>query len=109
MLELHQLTDPAHDLVVGYQGIPEPRVDCPRVAYDAVDFVLVPGVAFDPWGRRLGYGGGYYDRLLPLISPQASRIAGIFELQFVDHVPSAPHDIAVDVIVTESRTLTALR
>ena len=64
--------------------------------------MLVPGVAFDLDGRRLGYGGGYYDRLLPLLSPRAARVAGAFELQIVDRVPAAPHDVAVDAIVTES-------
>ena len=67
--------------------------------------MLVPGVAFDLAGRRLGYGGGYYDRLLPLLSPDAARVAGAFELQIVDRVPAAPHDVAVGTIVTESRTL----
>jgi 5-formyltetrahydrofolate cyclo-ligase len=105
MLDLHSIADLDRDLVAGYQGIPEPRADCPRVPRDAIDFVLVPGVAFDQAGRRLGYGGGYYDRLLPLLSKRAARIAGAFELQLVDLVPAAPHDIAVDAIVTESRTL----
>jgi len=108
MLVLHALADPDHDIAVGHQGIPEPLPDRPRVPYDAVDFVLVPGVAFDATGRRLGYGGGYYDRLLPLLRPGAARAAGAFELQLADIVPAAPHDIAVDMIVTESRTL-ALR
>jgi 5-formyltetrahydrofolate cyclo-ligase len=105
MLDLHSIADLDRDLVGGYQGIPEPRADRPKVPRDAIDFVLVPGVAFDLRGRRLGYGGGYYDRLLPLLSPGVARIAGAFDLQLVDLVPAAPHDIAVDAIVTESRTL----
>lgn len=109
MLELHALRDAERDVVAGHQGIPEPRPECPRVARDAIDFVLVPGVAFDSDGRRLGYGGGYYDRLLPLLSPRAARIAGAFELQLVERVPAAPHDIAVDAIVTESRVLAIRR
>ena len=108
MLELHAIADPERDVVTGHQGIPEPLAQCPPVSRDAIDFVLVPGVAFDPDGRRLGYGGGYYDRLLPLLPRHAARVAGAFELQLVDRVPSAPHDVAVDTIVTESRTL-ALR
>jgi 5-formyltetrahydrofolate cyclo-ligase len=109
MLELHAIADPDRDIVAGFQGIPEPMPDLPKVPRDAIDFVLVPGVAFDLAGRRLGYGGGYYDRLLPLLSPRAARVAGAFELQLVDHVPAAPHDIAVDALVTESRTLTLPR
>jgi 5-formyltetrahydrofolate cyclo-ligase len=105
MLELHAIADPRRDIVAGDQGIPEPRPACPRVSRDAIDFVLVPGVAFDLAGGRLGYGGGYYDRLLPLLSPRALRVAGAFEIQLVDRVPAAPHDLAVDAIVTESRAV----
>jgi 5-formyltetrahydrofolate cyclo-ligase len=105
MLELHALSDPEREIVVGHMGIPEPLPESPRVRRDAIEFVLVPGVAFDLAGRRLGYGGGYYDRLLPLLAPGAARVAGAFELQLVDRVPAAPHDIGVDAIVTESRTL----
>jgi 5-formyltetrahydrofolate cyclo-ligase len=105
MLELHALSDPEREIVAGHMGIPEPLPESPRVPRDAIDFVLVPGVAFDLAGRRLGYGGGYYDRLLPLLSPHLARVAGAFELQVVYRVPAAPHDIGVDTIVTESRTL----
>ncbi|MET0203775.1 MAG: 5-formyltetrahydrofolate cyclo-ligase, partial [Casimicrobiaceae bacterium] len=68
-----------------------------------VEWVLVPGVAFDVAGRRLGYGGGYYDRLLPLLPAHAPRIAGAFEAQMVAAVPFGPHDLTVDAIVTEMR------
>lgn len=105
MLELHAIEDPVRDAGPGHQGIPEPLAHCPMVAPGAVDWVLVPGVAFDRAGRRLGYGGGYYDRLLPLLSPQAARIAGAFDLQIVDRVPSGPHDVTVDRIVTPSETI----
>jgi 5-formyltetrahydrofolate cyclo-ligase len=107
MLELHALTDPDRDVVTGHMGIPEPMPESPRVPRDAIDFVLVPGVAFDLAGRRLGYGGGYYDRLLPLLSPNAQRVAGALELQLVDRVPAAPHDVAVRTIVTETRSIVA--
>jgi len=107
MLELHRVTDPAAEIAPGFQGIPEPRPECAPVAAEAIDWVLVPGVAFDRAGRRLGYGGGYYDRLLPLLRPTVARVAGAYELQLVDRIPAAPHDLAVDVIVTESRTIAA--
>ena len=109
MLELHAIADPERDVVAGYRDIPEPLPACPLVSRDTIDFVLVPGVAFDRLGRRMGYGGGYYDRLLPLLSPRATRVAGAFEVQLVDRVPAAPHDIAVGAIVTESRELAVPR
>lgn len=104
MLELHALTGSARALVPGAYGVPEPDANADRVAPESVEWVLVPGVAFDRTGRRLGYGGGYYDRLLPLIG-RAPRVAGAFDVQLVDRVPWAPHDVCVDVIVTESQTL----
>jgi 5-formyltetrahydrofolate cyclo-ligase len=105
MLEIHAVCDTAREIAPGYRGIPEPRADCPPVALEAIDWVLVPGVAFDAEGRRIGYGGGYYDRLLPLLDGSAARVAGAFELQVVERVPAAPHDTTVDAIVTEQRTL----
>jgi 5-formyltetrahydrofolate cyclo-ligase len=105
MLEIHAVCDAAREIAPGYRGIPEPRADCPPVAVASIDWVLVPGVAFDAEGRRIGYGGGYYDRLLPLLDRGAARVAGAFELQIVERVPAAPHDTTVDAIVTERRTL----
>lgn len=107
MLVLRAIRDPVADIVPGYQGIPEPRPHCPAVAPPAVDWVLVPGVAFDAAGRRLGYGGGFYDRLLPLFLPGTARVAGAFDLQIVPRVPAAPHDLAVHTVATETRTITA--
>jgi 5-formyltetrahydrofolate cyclo-ligase len=104
MLDLHALADSARALTPGAFGIPEPEAGADRVAPESVEWVLVPGVAFDRTGRRLGYGGGYYDRLLPLLG-RATRAAGAFDLQLVDRVPWAPHDVCVDVIVTETQTL----
>ncbi len=107
MLGLHAIHDPAADIAPGYQGIPEPGLHCPTVAPGGVGWVLVPGVAFDPCGRRLGYGGGFYDRLLPLFAPATARVAGAFDVQIVPRVPAAPHDLAVHAIVTETRTIPA--
>jgi 5-formyltetrahydrofolate cyclo-ligase len=107
MLVLHAISDPDKDIAPGYMQIPEPRLECRVIAPEAVDWVLVPGVAFDVAGRRLGYGGGYYDRLLPLLPPGATRVAGLFDLQLVARVPAAPHDLAVGTIITETRTIAA--
>jgi 5-formyltetrahydrofolate cyclo-ligase len=105
MLELFAVSDLAQDVAPGYRGIDEPRAHCAPVAVGAIDWVLVPGVAFDCTGRRLGYGGGFYDRLLPLVDARAPRVSGAFDLQIVERVPAAPHDLAVDIVVTETRSL----
>jgi len=105
MLRAYRIEDPVRDIETGYRGIPEPRATCAEIALANVDWILVPGVAFDARGHRLGYGGGFYDRLLPIVPRTAARVAGAFEMQVVERVPTAPHDVAVDTIVTERRTL----
>lgn len=109
MLEAYAISDPERDLGPGFRGIAEPLPHCPALALDAIDWVLVPGVAFDTRGRRLGYGGGYYDRLLPLLRDDAHRVAGAFDLQVVDRVPIAPHDRPLDAIMTEARIIAPAR
>ncbi|MEP6657609.1 MAG: 5-formyltetrahydrofolate cyclo-ligase [Betaproteobacteria bacterium] len=105
MLVLHRIDDEVRDIEAGYRGIPEPLASCPRIDAAAIDWVLVPGVAFDREGRRLGYGGGFYDRLLSLIGRAVPRVAGAYALQVTDGVPSAPHDARIDTLVTPAQTL----
>lgn len=74
------------------------------IARDRLDVVAVPGVAFDRAGRRIGYGGGYYDRLLPTTSAVAVALA--FDVQVLDDdLPAGRTDVAVDVILTGSETI----
>ncbi len=100
-LELRHVIDLGADLVSGVWGIREPAERCPIVSVDKVEFVLVPGVAFAASGARLGYGGGFYDRLLASLDRRVARIAAAFELQMVDHLPEGPLDQRVDQVVTE--------
>ncbi len=104
-LELCRLSEPSRDVGPGYRGIPEPQSHCALIAADAIDWVLVPGIAFDTAGHRLGYGGGYYDRLLPQLRRDAARIAGAYEMQLVDRVPAGAHDVPVQGLATELRTV----
>lgn len=105
MLDLLAVRDPDADVESGFRGIPEPRTTCPAVPLDTVRWVLVPGVAFDARGARLGYGGGFYDRLLPMLPAGTHRIAGALDLQVIEYVPVAGHDARVHCIVTETRVL----
>lgn len=72
-----------------------------RCAPADVSLFLVPGLAFDLAGGRIGYGKGYYDRLLASAGPSAVFMALAFESQMVEHVPMSPHDVPVHLIVTE--------
>ncbi len=91
-------------LVPGPLGALEPPAGAPELLGDAVDCVLVPGVAFTADGHRLGRGGGYYDATLAAM-PRAARIGVAFELQLVPALPSEAHDARLDALVTEVRAL----
>ncbi len=71
----------------------------------AIDVVLVPGVAFDRAGYRIGYGRGFYDRFLLKTRPDAALVSAAFFLQLVDGVPRGAFDLPVDTIVTERETV----
>ena len=101
-LELRRVIDPAADLVAGVWGIREPAEHCAIVPLATIDFMLVPGVAFTQIGARLGYGGGFYDRLLAALDRRTARIAAAFQLQIVAQLPEGPHDQRVDTVVTEN-------
>jgi len=105
-LRLHRVRDLGHDLAPGTWGIREPiEGQCAALDIAEVDFVVVPGVAFDSACRRLGYGGGFYDRLLEPRSGAACRAAAAYAMQLVEAVPVEAHDRTVDVVVTESDTI----
>jgi len=89
------------ELAPGQFGVLEPNAGCPSIPLNQLDLVLVPGVAFDLAGRRLGRGKGFYDRLLAQVSGHKCGVA--FDLQVVDRLPEEPHDVRVDSIVTPTR------
>lgn len=96
-LEIRIYTSP-DDLATGTYGIEEPTGEL-FTDYATIDFIAVPGVAFDRNGNRLGRGKGYYDRLLPRI-PQAYKVGICFTFQIVEEVPAEPFDIRMDEIIT---------
>ena len=107
-LELYYVTDPGGQLKCGFCRIPEPIPKlCRRARLDEVSCVIAPGIAFDRFGGRLGYGGGYYDRLLNALSPTQARVAlGLaYELQIVEEVPQGFFDARVAVLATELRLM----
>lgn len=101
-----QLTNPETQLEAGCYGIAEPtpsRITEATVDPATIDTALIPGSVFDPFGGRLGYGGGYYDRFLTEDAPRAMRVGVAFEQQLVDRVPMEPHDQYMDILVTEKQ------
>lgn len=101
------------DLVPGLFGIPEPKAEAKReVNPEEIDMVIVPGIAFDRYGHRIGFGQGFYDCFLRSISPRIGTLEGQsrpfcvglgFDFQIVDAIPADIYDERVDMVITESR------
>lgn len=98
---VRRIIDPARDLVIGKFGIREGADVSPEMDLNQLDLVLVPGVAFDLRGGRLGRGKGYYDRLLAGVTGTKCGVA--FDEQMVDAVPVGPLDIRLNCILTPTR------
>jgi 5-formyltetrahydrofolate cyclo-ligase len=111
-LDLYRVDDPENQLMQGLWGIREPIVErCERVISPyGVEFALLPGVAFTRDGARLGYGGGFYDKLLACSGDKngthrPTLAAAAFALQIVECIPQEATDIRVDWIITEQETI----
>lgn len=102
---ISRITD-MKELKSGHFGIREPMTEYIRLADSRlIDLVLVPGVAFDSSGNRIGFGAGYYDRFMKRLKPGAVKAALAYSFQVVDMVPSDEYDIPADYIVTERGTI----
>lgn len=95
------------ELTSGYMGIPEPAILAEErmIEINGVDAVIIPGAGFDAEGNRIGYGGGYYDRLLSSLTRGVPVVAPAYEEQIVESVPAEPHDIRANMIVTDRRVI----
>jgi 5-formyltetrahydrofolate cyclo-ligase len=98
------LVDSQTSLVQGAFSVPEPPADAEPIGPDEVKFALIPALAVDPRGHRIGYGGGYYDRLLPRLA-RACSCAVVYDFQLISEVPNLPFDVPVDLVVTDDRVI----
>jgi 5-formyltetrahydrofolate cyclo-ligase len=96
-----QLESLSNDLESGRFGIREPKARCLEIALNRLDLILVPAVAFDLHGRRLGRGKGFYDRLLAVARGLTCGVA--YDEQIVSDIPVEPHDVPVNCILTPTR------
>lgn len=96
-----QIEDIAKDLNQGQFDIREPGAHCIAVPPNRLDLILVPGVAFDRYGRRLGRGKGFYDQLLTSVRGTTCGVA--FDEQIVETIPVEPHDVPLNCILTPTR------
>lgn len=94
------------DLTVNAAGRSIPDLErCKRVPIDRIDIALIPGVAFDEKGGRLGMGDGFYDRLIPKLPATTRKVALSYDDQVLSQVPMESHDKHVDIIITEKRII----
>jgi len=101
-LALYEIANWDKDVSPGAWGIPEPYEDR-QIGLDEIGLIMVPGAAFDEQGNRLGYGAGFYDKLLSSFTKTTVALA--FEAQIVPRVPAELHDVPVKKIVTERRVI----
>jgi len=106
-LDLYWVDDPENQLAAGLWGIREPIVErCERLAtLNEVEFALLPGVAFTRDGARLGYGGGFYDKLLFRMTHRPALAAAAFTQQIVEQIPQEKTDVKIGWIITEQETI----
>lgn len=106
-LDLYWVDDPENQLAAELWGIREPIVErCERLCTaNELDFALLPGVAFTREGARLGYGGGYYDKLLGCMTQRPVLVAAAFALQLVETLPQEATDVKVEWVVTEQESI----
>ena len=101
-LALHAVNDLDRQLIPGVWQIPEPDpARCPAVTLADVDFAVVPALAADRAGYRLGYGAGYFDKLLAGRGARPFCVTALPAGFVVDHLPHEPHDVAVDLVIDE--------
>ncbi len=105
-MNLMKIDNIDNDLILGPRGIMEPDSSrCNVVPIECIDIAIIPGVAFDEKGGRIGSGEGYYDRLIPKLPITTRKVALSFESQIIPQVHMESHDKFVDIIITEKRII----
>jgi 5-formyltetrahydrofolate cyclo-ligase len=105
-MTLMKVDDPDKDLVEGPRGNMEPNSKrCKVVPIDCLDIAIIPGLAMDEKGGRIGLGNGYYDRLIPDLPITTRKVGLVFEDQVIPMIPMESHDRHVDIVVTEKRII----
>ena len=97
------------DLQIGRYDLRSPRINCKPIPDDQITLALIPGLGFDPDGRRLGRGAGFYDRWIEArrrLDAPITLVGVCFDEQIVERIPTDPHDQRMDMVITPSATYT---
>ncbi len=101
-----KIDDLGRDVGPGYRKIMEPNPQrCKAMPVEHIDLAIIPGIAFDERGGRIGHGTGFYDKFIPNLDLTTRKVALAFECQIVSQIPMEPHDRYIDIIITEERTI----
>ena len=102
----YKVNDLDQDVRPGYLGIREPIIErCKEIPSEYINLAIIPGVAFDERGGRIGHGTGCYDRFIPKLDITTRKVALAFECQIVPQIPMEPHDRYTDILITENRII----
>lgn len=105
-VSVFKVDHPDKDLLPGPRGVAQPNpARCKPVPLQKIDIAIIPGVAFDEKGARIGSGHGYYDRFIPDLPATTRKVALAFEEQILPQAPTEPHDKHVDIIITDKRII----
>jgi 5-formyltetrahydrofolate cyclo-ligase len=105
-IRLFKIDNIEKDLKPGTRGILEPdTARCKPVPVECLDIAIIPGIAFDEKGGRIGSGEGYYDRFIPKLPITTRKVSIAFEDQIIPQIPMESHDKHVDIIITNERTI----
>jgi 5-formyltetrahydrofolate cyclo-ligase len=99
------MTGSLEELSPGRLGFCEPNAATPPAVPGDLDVIVVPALAASAAGHRLGYGAGFYDRVLPRHCPPAFAVVVVYDFQFLGELPTLDHDFACPVVVTDTRTV----
>ncbi len=105
-VSVFKVDHPDKDLLPGPRGVAQPNpARCKPVPLQKIDIAIIPGVAFDEKGARIGSGHGYYDRFIPDLPVTTRKVALAFEEQILPQAPTESHDKHVDIIITDKRII----
>lgn len=105
-LFVYKINDFSKNTNIGSFGIPEPKKECEKITiFDEIDICLIPGIAFDCLGNRIGWGMGYYDSFLKNLPQKTAKYGLGYDFQLVEPFETTGKDVPIDALITESKTL----